>query len=87
MPNTPALVGAGASAFALGKSTHSSDGDIVNNLMSSIGIAFKVEETQIDAVTGLSGSGPAYVFMFIEALADGGVKQGLTRDISLKLAA
>ena len=81
MPNTPALVGAGASAFALGKSATAADGELAKKLLSAVGIAFQVKESLLDAVTGLSGSGPAYVYQFIEALSDGGVAAGLPRDI------
>jgi pyrroline-5-carboxylate reductase len=87
MPNTPALVGAGASAFALGKSATAADGELTKKLLSAVGIAFQVKESLLDAVTGLSGSGPAYVYQFIEALSDGGVAAGLPRDIATKLAA
>ena len=87
MPNTPALVGAGASAFALGKNATIADGELAKKLLSAVGIAFQVKENLLDAVTGLSGSGPAYVYQFIEALSDGGVAAGLPRDIATKLAA
>ena len=87
MPNTPALVGTGASAFALGKSATAADGDLTKKLLSAVGIAFQVKEPLLDAVTGLSGSGPAYVYQFIEALSDGGVAAGLPRDVATKLAA
>jgi pyrroline-5-carboxylate reductase len=87
MPNTPALVGASASAFALGKTATPDDGQIVSTLFSAVGVAFQVKESLLDAVTGLSGSGPAYVYMIIEALSDGGVAAGLPRDIATKLAA
>lgn len=87
MPNTPALVGASASAFATGKSATSRDAELVQKLLSSVGVAYPVRENLLDAVTGLSGSGPAYVYQFIEALSDGGVASGLPRDISTQLAA
>jgi pyrroline-5-carboxylate reductase len=87
MPNTPALVGASASAFALGKSATPEDGETVTKLFSSVGLAFQVKEKLLDAVTGLSGSGPAYVYMMVEALSDGGVACGLPRDVATKLAA
>ena len=87
MPNTPALVGAGASAFALGKSATAADGELARKLLCAVGVAFPVKESLLDAVTGLSGSGPAYVYQFIEALGDGGVASGLPRDIASKLAA
>lgn len=87
MPNTPALVGAGASAFALGKNASTADGEIAKKLLSAVGVAIQVKESLLDAVTGLSGSGPAYVYQFIEALSDGGVAAGLPRDVATKLAA
>ncbi len=87
MPNTPALVGASASAFAAGKSAKAEDAQLAQKLFASVGIALPVKESLLDAVTGLSGSGPAYVFLMIEALSDGGVAAGLPRDIATKLAA
>ena len=87
MPNTPALVGESASAFACGKSATTADAALAKKLLVSVGLAFQVKETLLDAVTGLSGSGPAYVYQFIEALSDGGVAAGLPRDIATKLAA
>jgi pyrroline-5-carboxylate reductase len=87
MPNTPALVGAGASGFALGKNATAADGELAQKLLSAVGVALQVKESLLDAVTGLSGSGPAYVYQFIEALSDGGVAAGLPRDIATKLAA
>jgi pyrroline-5-carboxylate reductase len=87
MPNTPALVGAGASAFAPGKAATAADGELAKKLLSAVGVAVLVKEPLLDAVTGLSGSGPAYVYQFIEALSDGGVAAGLPRDIATKLAA
>jgi len=87
MPNTPALVGASATAFALGKSAASEDAQLAQKLFSAVGVAYQVKESLLDAVTGLSGSGPAYAFLIIEALSDGGVAVGLPRDIATKLAA
>jgi pyrroline-5-carboxylate reductase len=87
MPNTPALVGASATAFALGKSATAEDGELAQRLFSAVGVAYQVKERLLDAVTGLSGSGPAYVYLIIEALSDGGVATGLPRDIATKLAA
>ncbi|HTD66709.1 MAG TPA: pyrroline-5-carboxylate reductase [Candidatus Limnocylindria bacterium] len=87
MPNTPALVGAGAAGYALGSHATSEDGEITQQLLSAVGVAFAVKESLLDAVTGLSGSGPAYVFQIIEALSDGGVAAGLPRDVATHLAA
>jgi pyrroline-5-carboxylate reductase len=87
MPNTPALVGASASAFALGGSATKEDAALAERIFSAVGVAFQVKESLLDAVTGLSGSGPAYGYAIIEALSDGGVAAGLPRDISTKLAA
>ena len=86
MPNTPALVGEGASAIAHNKKITENDLKYVKKILNSVGKVVELEEKHIDAVTGLSGSGPAYVFVIIEALADGGVKMGLPRNIALKLA-
>jgi pyrroline-5-carboxylate reductase len=87
MPNTPALVGEGAAAFSLGGTATEDDARFVRSLLGAVGIAVQVPERLIDAVTGLSGSGPAYAFLMIEALADGGVKCGLPRAEALQLAA
>jgi len=87
MPNTPCLVGRGASGYALGSAATEADGELVHAILSSIGIAFLLPDPLLDAVTGLSGSGPAFVALVIEALADGGVLCGLPRDTALKLAA
>ncbi len=87
MPNTPCLIGVSATAFALGKSATDADGQLVHNLFDAVGKVFRLDEKYLDAVTGLSGSGPAYVYMFIEALSDGGVKMGLPRDVATTLAA
>lgn len=87
MPNTPALVGASATAFALGHAATDADCELAKRLFSAVGVAFAVKEELLDAVTGLSGSGPAYVYLAIEALSDGGVAAGLPREIALKLAA
>lgn len=87
MPNTPALVQCGASVFSCGSNTCSEDEILVQQLFSSIGYCTLLPEKHLDAVTGLSGSGPAYAFMAIEALADGGVKMGLPRSIAQRLAA
>lgn len=87
MPNTPSLVGAGASAFCRG--THATDehAALTQILFGAVGRAVEVEERLIDAVTGVSGSGPAYVYLIIEALTDGGVQAGLPRDVARTLAA
>ena len=87
MPNTPALVGASAAGFAPGKATTAADAQLAHQLFGAVGIAFQLAESLLDAVTGLSGSGPAYAFLMIEALSDGGVAAGLPREIATKLAA
>ena len=87
MPNTPAMVGAAAAGFALGNHASEADGRLTEALLSAVGIAVAVPEVLMDAVTGLSGSGPAYVYQIIEALSDGGVAAGLPREISTRLAA
>ncbi|XXQ35608.1 Pyrroline-5-carboxylate reductase [Plasmodiophora brassicae] len=87
MPNTPCLVRSAASAFACGRLATRHDADLARTLMASVGTVVEVPESKLDAVTGLSGSGPAFVFMMIEALADGGVASGLTRQDAQALAA
>ena len=87
MPNTPALVGAGAAAFCRGSSATAADAETAKKLLGAVGTADEVSEKLINAVTGLSGSGPAYVYTVIEALADGGVLMGLPRASALRLAA
>ncbi|REJ73630.1 MAG: pyrroline-5-carboxylate reductase, partial [Planctomycetota bacterium] len=86
MPNTPCLMGAGASAFAT-RNADADDAEIVTALLAASGLVVELPESLLDAVTGLSGSGPAYAFQMIEALSDGGVKVGLPRDVALQLAA
>ena len=87
MPNTPCLVGAGASALAPGPHATADDLALAEQVFQSVGTTVVLEESLIDAATGLSGSGPAYIFLVIEALADGGVKMGLSRSRSMRLAA
>lgn len=87
MPNTPALILQGASAFARGSRATDVDAAAVRSILGAVGGASEVTETLLDAVTGLSGSGPAYVYTVIEALADGGVLMGLPRAAALQLAA
>ena len=86
MPNIACVVGAGAAGYAPGAHATAADLEKVGAILNSFGVGLAVEEKDLDAVTGLSGSGPAYVFLFIEALADGGVQMGLTREVALKLA-
>ena len=76
MPNLPATVGAGFSAYASGRRTRDGDGAVVERLLGAVGEVRRVEERQMDAVTGLSGSGPGFVFAFMEALEEAGVQQG-----------
>jgi len=87
MPNTPCLVGRGACGFCLAANATADDGELVQRLLDAVGITFQVEEKLLDAVTGLSGSGPAFVYTVIEALSDGGVRAGLPRNIATALAA
>jgi pyrroline-5-carboxylate reductase len=87
MPNTPCLVGASASAYAPAATATAADVRLVDRLFNAVGRAALVPETLLDAVTGLSGSGPAFVFVIIEALSDGGVRMGLPRDLATQLAA
>uniref|UniRef100_A0A7S3YK16 Pyrroline-5-carboxylate reductase n=1 Tax=Lotharella globosa TaxID=91324 RepID=A0A7S3YK16_9EUKA len=87
MPNTPCLVGETASAYALGKNATKDDGKTVEQILQACGKTCRVQEKLLDAVTGLSGSGPAYVYILIEAMADGGVRMGLPRPVALQLAA
>jgi len=87
MPNTPCLVGEVASAMCLGGRATEEDSKTVKTLFSAVGFCAVVDEKLLSAVTGLSGSGPAYIFLMIEAMADGGVRAGLPRDISQQLAA
>jgi pyrroline-5-carboxylate reductase len=86
MPNTPALVGAGMAAVALGTHAGPAEGDLVARLMSAAGQAVILPEYQIDAVTALSGSGPAFVAVFVESLIDAGVRVGLPRDVATMLS-
>lgn len=87
MPNTSALVLQGASAFALGTAAVEADAELAQRIFGSVGVAARVKEGWMDAVTGLSGSGPAFIYTVIEALTDGGVLMGLPRDLALQLAA
>ncbi len=87
MPNTPCLVGSGASVIARGTYATADDAAQVLSLLSTVGLALEMPESALDAVTGLSGSGPAYVFQIIEALSDGGVLVGLPRAAATQLAA
>jgi len=86
MPNTPALVLAGASAIAGGSHANADHLAVARVLLESVGLVVEVDESHMDAVTGLSGSGPAYVLLFIEALIDAGVLMGLSRQVARKLA-
>jgi pyrroline-5-carboxylate reductase len=86
MPNTPSLIGDGASGMAAGTCASETDLSAARQLLESVGIVEILTETQLDAVTGLSGSGPAYVYTFIESLAAQAVKEGLSEDTALRLA-
>ena len=87
MPNTPALVGAGATAISAGKHASAEDLATARAMFDAVGITVELDESHLDAVTGLSGSGPAYIFLILEALADAGVKVGLARRNAQRLAA
>jgi len=87
MPNLPALIGEGAAALAPGASAAKADLELARQIFTAVGIAVEVEESLMDAVTGLSGSGPGYAFLIIEALVDAGSRMGLPGDVALKLAA
>ena len=87
MPNTPCLVGQGACGYCLGGKATAEDGQLVQQMLGAVGVAYQVEEKLLDAVTGLSGSGPAFVYVMIEALSDGGVRMGLPRHVATALAA
>jgi pyrroline-5-carboxylate reductase len=87
MPNTPCLIGRGASAYSLGFNATANDGQLVGELLSAVGVAHQVPENQLDAVTGLSGSGPAFAYTMIEVLSEGGVKMGLPVALAADLAA
>ncbi|HEX8371709.1 MAG TPA: pyrroline-5-carboxylate reductase [Chthoniobacterales bacterium] len=87
MPNTPALVHRGATAYTLSATATEQHAAVVEEIFGAVGKVFRVAESALDAVTGLSGSGPAYVYTVIEALADGGVLMGLPRELALQLAA
>lgn len=87
MPNTPVMIGKGACAYCLSDNTSPSDEKLVAGLLGALGIALKVDESLMDAASGLSGSGPAYMFTILEAMSDAGVLNGLPRETALKLAA
>lgn len=87
MPNTPAMIHQGAAAYAGGSNVTEADAQVAEKLFGAVGLIVRVKEELLDVVTGLSGSGPAYVYLVIEALSDAGVLMGLPRDLSLKLAA
>ena len=87
MPNTPCLVGLSASGYCAASGATADDRSVVQQLLAAVGIAFELDEKLLDAVTGLSGSGPAFVYVMIEALSDGGVRMGLPRHVATQLAA
>ena len=86
MPNTPCLVGEGVSGFCVSEGVKPDDVKLATDLLATVGLAIQVPERYLDAVAGLSGSGPAYVYMMIESMADGGVKMGLSRELATQLA-
>jgi pyrroline-5-carboxylate reductase len=85
MPNTPALIGAGVAGMSGGSAATAADLDWAEGILGSVGTVVRLPERQLDAVTGVSGSGPAYMFLVAEALIEGGVSAGLTRDVSRQL--
>lgn len=87
MPNTPALVGEGASAYSVGEGASDADRETARLVLSAVGLALELPEKHLAAVTGLSGSGPAFIYVLIEAMADAGVYLGLPRTVALDLAA
>jgi len=87
MPNTPCIVGSSASGYSPGATATGQDIALVDRLLKAVGLAFQLPESLLDAVTGLSGSGPAFVYVVIDALSDGGVRMGLPRDVAAALAA
>lgn len=87
MPNTPSFIGKGATGFCLGARCEESDREIVRSILGAVGLCVELPERLMNAVTGVSGSGPAYIYLVIEALADGGVRAGLPREDAIKLAA
>ncbi|GAB0092431.1 Pyrroline-5-carboxylate reductase [Sergentomyia squamirostris] len=86
MPNTPAIIRKGCSVFVRGTKATDKDANITQTLLRSVGSCEEVPESLMDPITAVSGSGPAYVYLMIEALADGGVKMGLPRDLAYRLA-
>jgi pyrroline-5-carboxylate reductase len=87
MPNNPAQIHMGAACYASGKEVTKQDAELTESIFSAVGLVFPVKESLLDAVTGLSGSGPAYFYLVIDALADGGVLMGLPRELAIQLAA
>ncbi len=86
MPNTPCLIGCGAAGYCVGPGATEADAVVVGRLLNAVGISLQVSEPLLDVVTGLSGSGPAFVYQFVEALTDGAVALGLPRDAAIQLA-
>lgn len=86
MPNLCSTVLEGASSYTLGTKATKNDGELIKKILNAVGYSFEIEEKDIDAVTGLSGSSPAFMFMVVDALADAGAQLGLPKDLSLKLA-
>jgi pyrroline-5-carboxylate reductase len=87
MPNTPARIRQGAIGFSRGTAAKDKHVEVASRIFNSVGLSFEVPEKMLNAVTGLSGSGPAYIYLLIEALSDAGVRVGLPRDVALKLGA